>query len=267
MPTATLTATATYTAIPPSLDRDLLAQPLRGGEIELRGSAQPGAAIRITVDDGAVYTATVALDGAWSAIIMLPGPGDYTVQTELLDQGGEALATGVPHKLSVPTPTPTATQTATPTATDTATFTPTSTPTATTMPTDTPTATNTATFTPTATYTPLPTQTPTFTATPAPTNTPMPTATPTRTNTAMPMVTASATDTPRPTATSTEAPSETPTPAGTPMGPAATETPPELPMSGRSHSDSALQIVMLAGSLLSLLGIATWLKRRGEVRR
>ena len=37
--------------------------PLRSGEIELRGSAQPGATVRITVDDSAVYTTTVAPEG------------------------------------------------------------------------------------------------------------------------------------------------------------------------------------------------------------
>ena len=107
---------------------------------------------------------------------------------------------------SLPTPTPTSTETSTPT------------PTVTETPTNTPTPTETVTPTVTPTITETPTNTPTNTVTPSetPTNTPTPSITPTETPTPTPTNTVTPTVTP--TQTVTETPTNTPTPTPTPSG-------------------------------------------------
>lgn len=131
------------------------------------------------------------VDGSLISKLESPSTSDYDhfgAALALLDTGGGTLppkvAIGAPLEpdygklyvygapFYIPTPTPTATNTATPTQTPTSTptFTPTSTPTNTATPTFTPTPT--ATFTPTATRTFTPTPTRTHTPTPTPTPNP-----------------------------------------------------------------------------------------------
>lgn len=85
-----------------------------------------------------------------------------------------------------------------------------------TLPTPTPTPTNTPTPTPTNTPTPTPTNTPTPTPTDVPTPTPTPTDVPTPTPTDIPTPTPTNTPSPTPTASPTPTPSPTPIPSPTP---------------------------------------------------
>ncbi|MCE7988204.1 MAG: hypothetical protein DYG89_44155 [Caldilinea sp. CFX5] len=204
-PTATNTpeptATNTPTPAAPVVDEASIPEQLLPGDtFRLRGTADGGARVRVSVNNRVVAGAVAGPQGSWRTTVGFARSGEYTVTVQLV-QDDAVVAESEPIFLTVLEPTPTATNTPEPTATNTPEPTATNTPEPTATNTPEPTATNTP--EPTATNTPEPTATPV----PTPTNTPEPTATPTPEPTA--------TNTPEPTATNTPTPAatNTPTPA------------------------------------------------------
>ena len=186
----TATETPAPTAAPPVVDTTTIPdQLLPGDTFRLRGTADGGARVRVTVNSRVVAGAVAGPQGNWRTTVGFARSGEYTLTAQLV-QDDVVVAESEPIFLTVleptPTPEPTATDTPEPTATDTPEPTATNTPEPTATDTPEPTATNTP--EPTATDTPEPTAT----------NTPEPTAT----NTPEP----TATNTPEPTATNTPTP-------------------------------------------------------------
>jgi hypothetical protein len=90
-------------AAPTSLTVPTLRAEVAGGQLQLSGSAAPGAALQILIDGQPAGTATAGADGGWT-FARVAAPGDRTIVVNALDAAGQVAAASAPLAITVPAP-------------------------------------------------------------------------------------------------------------------------------------------------------------------
>ncbi len=107
-PTSTPEPTATNTPRPAPLTM-VLPGAATVGDVNLRGTGQPGEVVEIFANNQSVGTTPIGRDGKWRFEIRLADSGIYTIGVRALDRDGEIINVALPAFLLVSEPAPTAT--------------------------------------------------------------------------------------------------------------------------------------------------------------